>query len=904
MSQEERIEKIRELVQEKELVDEDGVVSFRGYPVAGTAMTTYKISIDSILEGTGWVHNQNRTAVLTNRLNNLSEQQGLKTLVRDNLSQAMHLNEALATVFYDKKGKVKPSIIEAFTACTADAKHIKNILSVLVSNKTPLNDLSGEKLDSFVNDAAIPHSIPAATTTHISIALKNILVSAIAQTGIYAPFALRYADGRHVSDFIEAERRRIKEPMTVYEHCIKIFPDPKTVYAKANVIIALKESADIEPALYGLALTSEYANCFNSKMVKTSVVTAIAKLLTELQIQGIKFATPVDASKKQQRPFLLDLSYLDYLKTKDTVKQQDRTFGWYVFETIDYNTLDGIQKTRLHSSYKDHFNTKLPSMTKEDFALIRGNYQGRTYRLSDIIHKIHEEGMYDKSVMSEDVEIENNTLDDNDPVWVLWNGIKIDFNGVDEIYEEAFRAYVRKLNRDKMTVEQNRLYDMLEYFRASEMPSLSELTRNDEARFHIALKRSFDTAISETPKNKARRALSTFRTMISHLKKLDLDLVPKGYKCDYIFRLPKWKKPEIKVYTDDEQEAIVKFLSSPASLTDKVIPRLYLLAIGIQLLSFRRAAEIASEKEGCGLKLSAFTPWGHTGEMQFNYFRSKAPMKRASVLIADLICYRTDPFAKAIRDGLLLALYGEALAITSEYRHRIPVTLQDYLFVEKTTLERGLFQKIIQAQISKSLTKLLKHLGIPPEKTGHTARHSAATAIILTGGTAADAAHALGDKVITVERSYHQFTSRQDTLKLTAEKGRTSLVDSLKDAETFKHLEEGEYNVCTPEELSPDGHKMGGGQCNHTAEGRLACPSYQMMRGSKSCPGCDKFQCSIIDNKEYWENELKATLINMENSQKDSMAYDYEAMHHRVAVKMLERIEEKEHDVEYGFDDE
>jgi hypothetical protein len=890
MTKEECLKKMHQIAKEEYMVN--GACVPVGSQSLVYAMNDCDISKRKSLKNSEPVYQLSKYKNLSDMLQVVFEECSLQEKILDDLSESKTLGELIATVFYDKKGGIK--VIEnLFYGITTKPIHIKNTLSELfIFADRQLAELTLDKYKNILKLAEKKHSIPKYSMECIANAISNFLFKCAADARVYCPAGLEFADGRFVYSFIEAECKRIISPVTVYEHCIKVFPS--NLKFKAHVIITLKESAEVKPECYGLVLSQSYLN-WMKKGYRGQIITIIETVLHLLRERGVVFAIPLPLIEKTHRSSAIELPYLRYILAKDYVSKQDRTFGWYVFETIDImETWQNRQiKSNIYKAYGDFLDVKLANMQKEDFVLIKSRRP--TLQWHEIMRKINAEGVYLQEVMFHKEEEQKSDLNFKMPVWKLWDGTKMSFDDIDVIYADAIRHYVKYLNVDKKRINASTIKIMLEFFMMVNMPKLSALNSNAEMIFYLALEKSI---IDERTQRRAITALLQFRSIVNNLKKLDVDLVPKHYRLNCIFTIKNIPR-KIVVFDEDEQQSIVGFLQKPPQETDELMSRLELCAVGIQLLSARRIGEVVSDRSGLGMKVGAIGVWGVSSEKQLRFYRSKTPMRESMVLFADMIGQRTDPFSKAMPE-LLPKLYKEALEITSVYRHLLPDDIKKFLFVVKG--KRGmLYSKIRSNLIWDRIKKLFKHLGIDAAKTPHTARHTMATALILAGGTVQDAADALGDEIEAISQSYHEYTSRQDTLKLFADKGRTWMVDGLEDSAELKRLEEDKHRVISSQEMSPNGCKMAGGSCTETVEGRLNCKSFQMLRGAKSCPGCQYLEVSIEDNKAYWVAEFRATHKNMEKTSPGSPAYEYEALHHRIAEKMLQRIEEKEVEAQWEF---
>lgn len=888
MTEDERLEKMCQIAREKCIVDGVCLPSRSGS--LHHAMNKYGISIDKLLESIEFMGWMGEYIDLSDALKALYEEFELQKKVLDDLANVKTIGEFVATALFDKEGNIKTEGNSLYELRVRPI-HIKNVLSGLLHHSDEfLVEFTSDKYENIRELAIKKHTASKQVVYKIFIVIFNFLFRSSANVGIYVPAGLEFADGKFVYDFIEVERKRIRQPVTVYEHCIKIFP--KILHYKAMSLIALKESAEVKPEHYGLPLTQAFLDKF-CKGYKSLTLKVIRPMLETLKIQGITFAIPLPEHSLSRS--MIELPYLSYIRTNGNVSKIDRTFGWYVFETISImdRWKDANFKTKLYASYGEYLDVKLVDMQAEDFVSIRS--KDKNPQWNDIMRKIHEDGMYSEEIMSNEEERIEIEADFKDSVWKLWDGQNMDFSNIDEKYSDAIRHYVKHLNDKKSTTRPFLIKAMLEFFKQVNMPKLSVLNRDEEMAFYMELKKSIKDVATQ---RRAKAILAQFRNIVGHLVKLDLGLVPLHYKIDYTFKI----KPingKIVTFSEDEQQSIIDFLEKSAQETDRLMSRLELCAVGIQLLSARRISEIVSEKEGIGLKVGAIGRWGMSDEKQLRFFRSKPPMRESMVLFADMIGQRSDPFAKAIPE-LLPKLCDKALEITSKYRHLLPNDIKEFLFVD-AAIKGKLYSKISSNRISKRMKKLFKYLGVDSTKTPHTARHSMATALILAGGTVQDAADALGDETKTISSCYQEYTSRQDTLKLFADKGRTQMVDSLEDSAEFKRLEEDKHRVLLAHEMSPNGCKMAGGSCTETIEGRLNCKSYQMQRGAKSCSGCEYLEVSIVDNKAYWLAEFRATLENMGNTDPNSPAYEFEAQHHRAAEAMVQRIEEKEREAKWGF---
>ena len=179
-------------------------------------------------------------------------------------------------------------------------------------------------------------------------------------------------------------------------------------------------------------------------------------------------------------------------------------------------------------------------------------------------------------------------------------------------------------------------------------------------------------------------------------------------------------------------------------------------------------------------------------------------------------------------------------------------------------------------------------------------RHTMATNIILSGGTVADAADALGDSPITIAKHYHQFTQKIDTLKYFAKMGRSEMVQPLKDSKFFMELQNQQHKVVSAKELDEVTQEVVGGRCAASVEDMLNCQSYMMVSGESGCPGCKSFRVVPETNKAYWEIQKQNKLKAMDSAESGSWWHEKANADYEEAKQMLLDIEQKELEDEFG----
>ncbi len=886
MSQEQRIETLVEIAKERA---EDGILG-SGLEYRDT-MRLYRINKYDIFKKAGLVCKNDVKKLRDKKALELLREKALEH-TQQRITDIQTLAEWIATTLFNKDSPV--DLFEFAKQMNHQGLRVREALfthvaELLIYTDTPLEKLTLSELDKILKNVTINTHQRYIEMAHRII--KNLLFGEAAKNGLYVPAMLEFNQGAYVQKFIAIERKRIKKPITVYEHSIMIFPQ-KLPYM-ADIILSLKEYASVKSKHFVIDLLSHYKKNVFSKASRSDFNrTLIKNILLPLQEAGIEYAKPI--KKTFNKKARLTEEYIKHVKNKDGVKKEDRTVGWYVFETTKV-TLKSHSTTmsNIFVAYGEYLNIKAKELASFHLEELRN--RPKTFMLNAVLHAIIEDGFYKHEGLVSNFDELIDEFDFNEDVWHYGKKSSIDFSVFDETFQKPIKHYAKHMikgGKDKSMRKAN-ISEVIDILRSVGLFSFSDLNSDIEMRFYMTLG---DTITDDASTRKASTLLDYFRHFIGVLQKLKLDLVSESFVLNYDFKI-KTPPPKIVVYSDEEMEKIVKFLKSDESITNEFMTRLELCAFGLQTLTARRLGEITNEAEG--LKTDAFSEWGSSGEVTLKYYSPKHG-KHEQVLLSDLIGERKDPFAKVLEE-LSMKLFKEAIEITSHYRHALPVTLKEYVFVihEARIDSNRLYKKLGSAYFYSKIKRLYFHLRIKQPKSSHTSRHTLATAIILSGGTIMDAADALQDQAKTVSRHYHQFTSQTDTLKHFAEKGRTSMVDALRDSEHFHHLEKKEHRVLLPEEMSPNGHKMAGGSCLESNENIIKCPSYQMIRGAKGCSGCRHLEVNAQDNKGYWQKEVEATFEAMEATAPGSIAYQWEDSNNRRARNVLDDIEQKELEHEF-----
>lgn len=885
MTQEQRVEALVEIAKSKAI---NGVVKKSAIEQRDT-IKLYGINLDMVIERAGLVsqtdyRKQDKSRAVDEVFFDADNM--INGKIVDNINELKTLAGFVAVAIFNQDFSYRRELINGL-GFPQPEQVLKKLKRLLEYSEESLETLTLQRLDEILE--SLKDTYTEKTNAIVDRKIKNLLSFKAIELGLFVPAAIEFNQGVYCLEFVEKERTRIKDTVTVYEHGIMLFSE--VMPYKSDALLALREYASVKPEFFALERLNNYKKGIYSKAAKSAFHRAlIDNILMPLQESGLEFADSL--RKRYNKKVGIIEKYVEYLENKDNIKKEDRTFGWYVFQ------YSGITKqtpasilAKIHHAYADYFDVQVKDLVSSDLEELRS--RASVYKINAIFHAIAEDGLCSSDVLYENTSKIMDRFDFNSPVWCYGRNGSISFEGVDGALQKPVRHYVERMLMANREFRKSYLFRMIEMFKQARIYTLDDLDSEAEMRLYLTLKASIVDSFSH---NIARHVLKFFRSFVGELQKRKLDLVPNAFVFNYDLKI---KSPpvEIVVYDDRELGAIVGFLQSDESETCKYMNRLELCVFGIQALTARRVGEIVSES--AGLTIDAIYEWGNSGELMMKYFSPKHK-KYESVLLSDLVGRREDAFAKVLV-VLVLKLFDEALKITSEYRHALPDELKNQLFVvrETQTIQR-LYKKLSTNFYHTGVKKLYRDLGIDTSKTAQTFRHTLVTAIILSGGTVMDAADAIQDQVSTVAKYYHEFTSRADTLKHFAEKGRTVMVDSLSDSQHFLDLEKNQHRVLWPDEMSPEGYRMAGGSCVETVEGRLRCKSYQMIRSAKGCSGCRYLEVNAEDNKAYWQREVDATFKAMEAAVPRSIAYKWEESNNQRARSVLESIEQKELENEFA----
>lgn len=780
------------------------------------------------------------------------------------------LNELVATFLLKNKKdvilySVRVSLIDFLT-------------QILPNENVNLSEFTTETLEELL--------IGKKSVRNIS-AVKSVFTLEILNSGINAriliPYFLEYARGKYIKNYAAAMKKKIEKPETVYEHYLCADIDNK--YSNYDFFCFMRDNANVSPEDFEWKTIIKHIICKStrSNLKKT--------IFSPLQKNGV-------LSEHFFETGLFFEWYREHIKNKKDIPKEERTVLWYVMEVYEDRLmlLKGWEKLKIISSFKEVIHIKAVDFSYENFQTVRSNKSGAYKEVIEMM--IHDE-MCSHDVLEEKEEVYE--INWNDDVWYYSERAKYDFIKIPKTFRESAKIYTKEYT-EKLTKRSVRMSDLLIMFEgllSTGVTCISELTQDKKKSFYVLL-RSMDKQGGKE-KKAAIRILKQFRSFISTLQKFKYSELNGSLRVkNDNFRIKK-TSTEITVYSDDDMLKILEFIKSDESVTRDLMGRIEVCAFGLIALLGRRVGEmINSKRKGKGiggLKIDALKTWGMSGEYGLSYY---SPKHKAweFVLLSDLVGYRTDPFAKELIE-LVPLLLDEAVNITSKFRKSLPEKLKDILFVTPSP-DVG-YAAISSATMLKKMYRVFEAIGIDRKgKNFHTYRHLIATNIILSGGTVADAADALKDLPKTVAKYYHQYTTRVDTLKHFAAKGRVQMVDAMKDSEHLDKLNNKQHKVLMPDHLSEDGYKVVGGNCVSEAEHRQNCSTFQMTNSPDGCVGCRYLEVNAIENKDYWLALMNVRAESMSSLQVGSISYRWEKAGYQRAKIVVEDIEQKELENEFG----
>ncbi len=789
------------------------------------------------------------------------------------------LNELVATVL----SKDKDKILKHYSG--SHVQLIKMLSQSFPCKDIQLNSLYSNNMDQILDPSLRGNGLQSIKQAK-SYFIKTFLVKAL-KHNIFVPAATQHANGTYVDVFIKSQKKKIKKPDSMYEHCLMVWSEKHE--RKYETLIFIRSLSECSPKEFEYESVEKFNNSFFDNSSKTTCPNIIRKLLKPLQEKGI-----LSEFLFKKSPFYQ--WYEDHRKYKNDIRKNGRTVMWYALEAYADSCLTShTKRSNFVTKFKGMGNIRAIDLNKEHVKLLHSRSG-----LSEIqvINTIMLDGLCSYEVFNA-----SNTNDDcityfnwKSNMWLYgkYSNEKYDFTLIDESYREAAKNYTWEITNE-LTKQQKGWVDLIDISKLLirlGINTLSDLNSDTKKYFYLELKFMEQQGIDQH--RKAFRLLKKFRSFINTLinleyKEIDssISLKNDGFTISHI-------ASEVEIYTDNEMQIIVDFLKSDESVTNQFMSRLELCAFGMSVFFARRIGETVKStnvKSSTGFTINTLTNWGMSDELMLKYY---SPKHKAweTVLLSDIIGDRDDPIANEIL-GLGVSLYQEAITITSSYREYLPENLKNILFVAVNS--KGGFSPITDVALRNKVYNFYRFVGIDDTKKGiHEFRHTMASNIIMSGGTLADAADALKDTIQTTVKYYQKFSDRSDTLKLFSKMHRTRMVDAKKDSAHFDALNKKQHKVLMPEQMSPNGQKMVGGTCVTTIKEMLDCPSYQMINDASGCPGCRFLEVNAVENKEFWQAQKKIKLEDMDSSEEGSIGYRFAKINYDRAADMVLDFEEKE----------
>ena len=127
------------------------------------------------------------------------------------------------------------------------------------------------------------------------------------------------------------------------------------------------------------------------------------------------------------------------------------------------------------------------------------------------------------------------------------------------------------------------------------------------------------------------------------------------------------------------------------------------------------------------------------------------------------------------------------------------------------------------------------------------------------------------------------------------------MVQPLKDSKFFKDLQYQQHKVVAPNEMDKSAKDVVGGKCIASVNEMVNCPSYMMINGEAGCPGCKNYRVDSEANKAFWQMQKRNKLRAMDETEKGSRWFEKTKADYDQAKKILEDIEQKELEYEFGI---
>ncbi len=751
-----------------------------------------------------------------------------------------------------------------------------------------LDTFTWEQLEELTSDKSIDNKKNDSIRTSMVKYLGGTIGINSYRKGIFFPYMIGY--NRFVTDetkdFFESIKRKSPVPKTLLDWCSRIWSGNEKYHKATLFFLTNVGKVDIKDFTYEQILAYEYDNWgANMKQWRSDFAVNYVRPLIKIGVLPEGF---LDKSR-------FNILFREHIETRDKIAKNERTVLWYGFEQLrDKKTGKYSIDLESSSDIKKIFLNRFEMIKELKAKEFTGAHQqemrerGGSAFIS-AIHLMMEDGLCPSDVFG----TSGHTKEEIDPESDHWSlhGISYDFTRFeDSSYRKSIKVFIKSKSEDfarKLKFTQPKLEDMVNILTELGAESLHKVNRDIQRLFCMKLAQM---CISKKETYKARDILKTFRGFVHTLRKIDYaDLNASVITKNDSFSLPQ-VSVNIVTYNDSEMRKILKYIKNGED-------RLTACAFGLTALLARRIGEICSDKEKLGgIKVNALSKIGLSNHYALTYEATKQN-KIDVVLLSDLVGNRTDPFAVELIE-LSINLFEEAKRITKPYRHLVPDNIKDCLFIEKKP--NGGYGLLNGNYVRVASKKLYKEVGIDTSKTLHMFRHTMATNIILSGGTIADAADALGDSPNTVAHHYHQFIQKIDTLRYFAKIGRSEMVQPLKDSKFFKELQNRQHKVVSAKEMSEVTQEVAGGRCAASVEDMLNCQSYMLVNGESGCPGCKSFRVVAEANKAYWETQRRNKLKAMDTAETGSWWFEKAKAGFEEANQMVLDIEQKELEDEFG----
>lgn len=791
---------------------------------------------------------------------------------KSDIENCSSLNELVATCMLKD---YKKHFLEEQKHASPKRSALKSIDMLLVKDDVLLIDITNEKLQRIYTE------VPEAYRSNFLKFVRDEMLLKALEKGIAVPCYVK----NNVA-FINMYMRNIahtKEVNTLQELFAKYWSNIEGSKSSLTALTEDIQNKNLKDLTYDDILSS------GTGRYTVESLKSLRYLINRYIIK------PAIEDKLLPRNFLdrnkFDELLREHLGSRELIPKEDRTVGWYIFELHKKaNTYFSNKKYTFMRMFGAVLEKKAKDLSREDVENITANANARLSYVS-AINRIIKDGLCNPDVFRNEEHISEDFCFDDD-VWHFSVRSSIDFSDICLGLREPVKHYIWEITSGLKKTLNGGFVNIELLFEKIEKLGVNKVENIDNK-----LKKKLYLELEEYAylysASKSRSMLKHFKRFVRILQNINYE----GFNLNISFnpgeiRLPS-STSKINTYTDEEMTKILKFIQESPN-------RLMACAIGLQALFARRISETVSFNEAnrySGLKVDALRKLGSSSVYALVY-ESEKQKKVLAVPLSIMVGKREDPFAENLIE-LGMALFEEALQITSIYRKGVPDRLRNYLFVEPK--RHGGYGLLRGGVVRKVFNKFKKNAGIGKEKSFHEFRHTMATGIILSGGSVADAADALGDEVETISSYYHAYAQRHDTIKHFALLGRSEMVMPLEDSEFFSELSKNEHKVVLLNDLEEGAQDVVGGKCSASLSSMFSCLSYKMLNSESGCPGCKSFRVVAYIHTEYWKRQQAIKLREMSVARNGNWWFEKTKAGYEQATNILEELEEKELEHELGI---